>query len=145
MKQVNRYITFKADGPDGAETFRLLKEQWESDALKPSIVNVVLFAGHKHFLMTGESATITSLIRPKTTDSGVHAAGRGADLRSKHLTPEQAQEWEDAINTAFPWYGKYSSSTTAQTALIHEVRGESGDSLGLHLHVQVPPREPQPA
>jgi len=144
MQQANRYIEFKDDGPGGEEERRRLKEQWKSGLLKASLVVVVLFAALYHFLMTGKPAVITSLYRKKTTDSGVHEDGRGADLRSRHLTAEQAQEWEDAINRAFPWYGKYSSSTTAKTALIHEIRGEDGKSEGVHLHLQTPPSEPQP-
>lgn len=141
MRQANQYLTFKDDEPGEAER---LRRQWESGNLRSSIVVIILFAAHKHFLMTGKPAVITSLFRIKTTDTGVHEDWRAGDLRSRDLTNEQAQEWETSINVAFPEYSEYSSSPTAQTALIHAVRGEDGKSKGIHLHVQSPPLEPQP-
>jgi hypothetical protein len=146
MLQASKYVTFKDDGPNGQAGHGRLKAEWESGSLKPSIVVVILFAAYKHWLMTGQPAVITSLYRPKTTDSGVHEAWQAGDLRTTHLSAAQKREWLDAINAAFPDYGKYSSKKAAKTAKIHNLRGEDGDPShdGEHLHLQSPPREPQP-
>ena len=128
------YITFKDDDPR-------LKEQWESGKLHSGAVAVILYAARWHFLTTGKPVVITSLFRPKTTDSGVHEDWRAGDLRTWELDDIHQTMWENVINQAFPYvYGKEG----AHTAKVHEVRGEDGKSKGLHLHVQTGPRELKP-
>lgn len=135
MQQALNYIRFKNDDP-------LLMEQWLSGNLHPGTVVVVLYAARFFFLLTGRPAVITSIYRKKTTDSGVHENWCAVDLRCTDMSEEQRESWGWAIKHAFPY--DYSSSPTAETALIHEVRGEDGKSRGLHLHVQTGPLEPRP-
>ena len=133
MQQVERYIQFKT--PEQ-------REQWLSGNLHPAAVVIVLYAARIHFLLTGKPVVITSIYRPKTADSGVHEEWRGVDLRCNDMSEDHRERWSWAIKKAFPY--DYSKSLNAETALIHEVRGEDGKGRGLHLHVQVGPLEPQP-
>lgn len=76
-----------------------------------------------------DSVTITSIIRPKTNDSGVHSLGRGMDIANTFpfAIGEAAMEY---INMTYP-YGK-----GLDTIMFHETNN-AGDN-GKHYHIQVP-------
>lgn len=74
---------------------------------------------------------ITSMIRPHTTDSGVHATGRALDCvprrqSNRYCEFDLCRSIVEAVNKEFPRKDKFS------TALWHDV------GLGFHIHLQVP-------
>lgn len=69
---------------------------------------------------------ITSIFRPKTTDSGIHSCFRAIDFSSHGFSPEQIEEVYNYVNDKYP-YGKGELKT-----LIHHDVGQ-----GPHFHLQI--------
>jgi len=73
---------------------------------------------------------ITSIIRPKTDDSGIHALGRAVDISIEELPGNLVFECIKVFNALYPYDSKYN------TIVPHIGKGYKGD-IGPHLHVQV--------
>jgi hypothetical protein len=72
--------------------------------------------------------TITSIWRPKTTDSGVHEANRGVDIRTMYFTESEIAQILEFLSQVE--YGLSSSGQPLKTAIYHDV------GQGKHLHLQ---------
>jgi len=75
---------------------------------------------------------ITSLIRPKENDSGVHALGRAIDVSVTNIPKELHPLIVEYINAKYP-YDK--SRPEMNTLIIHTGVGYDGD-IGSHIHIQ---------
>jgi hypothetical protein len=74
--------------------------------------------------------TITSIIRPKTTDSGIHALKRAADVRTKKVFTKREIE---KIMAYFNWHYQYDPKRpNIKTFVYHKVEGSE-----FHFHIQV--------
>lgn len=72
---------------------------------------------------------LTSLIRPKTTDSGIHKAKRGADARTiGYFDRQEIETIVEYINLQYPYDPK---RPKMKSAIFHDV------GLGEHIHIQV--------
>ncbi len=128
-----RYLDFKT----GRQ-----KREWQNQRLHPALGVIVLAAARWHWLATGESAVVTSLLRTADEQRAIYPAspgrrsphefGRAADIRVTTLAAGQARDWACWLNETFV----YSGRSGLKTALVHEVGGR-----GRHLHLQVGPGE----
>jgi hypothetical protein len=105
-----------------------LKSEFDDPNLDPRVRTIVLaLAGFVKYRF-GKDITITSVWRPKTTDSGVHQSWRAVDIRSIYFTDGEIKEILAFLNQFF--YGKSMSGQDLQTAICHDV------GQGAHIHVQ---------
>lgn len=72
---------------------------------------------------------VTSIIRHKENDTGIHAIGRGIDISLNGIPKNTAIEICDEINALYP-YGN-----NKQSALMHTGNGYKGD-IAEHIHLQ---------
>lgn len=79
------------------------------------------------------SITVTSIIRPQTTDSGVHAAGRGIDVSIQGIPRSLLLPLQEYINNTFPYDHE---RPLMQTCVLHVGGGYAKDQAE-HLHFQV--------
>jgi len=142
------YLVFKSSD---------LQDQYLSGKFHPALYVKLGAAGLWHYKQTGAQAVITSLYR----DDGIHSGFRAGDLRTRHIYPYVSGRWEAWLNLVFLYYGK----AGCKTAMIHEVKKclncgnhcewnvaicnkcgkvAFGEPMGIHLHLQVGPREPAP-
>ncbi len=116
--------------------YETLKEEfWQLDPKLRMILTVLDFMCIKRFK---KEIILTSLIRPKTTDSGVHEAKRGADLRTiDYFTPQEIETILEFINLDYPYDPV---RPNMKTAIYHEVKETLKDKdtelSGLHIHIQ---------
>ena len=76
--------------------------------------------------------TITSIIRPKKADSGIHEAGRAIDFTVSNITGEDIEWFVNHVNRVFPYDV---SRQNIKTLIYHETGNY--DDPGLHFHLQV--------
>lgn len=106
--------------------FKTHKQAEEYEYLHPQLKVVLQAANAYSIYHFSGHLMITSTFRA-TNKSSVHYYGRGADCRSRDLTPNQCWELRDFINDNFPY-----RSGNYDTCLYHKVRGGVR-----HLHFQV--------
>ncbi len=111
------------------------KEQLDSGKLHPRLLAVLLALATWMWLNYRRGIIITSIWRKKTTDSGVHEAWRGVDIRTSDWPGDAAEKAVEWLNSTFSYDP---SRPTLQTALHHE---GTGDYSGIHLHLQVSGKE----
>ena len=138
------YVVFKSARQE-YEWHNSTPRQETHPVVHPALYVVVLAAAHWHYLRVGKPVVLTHILRTRREQRAIypdrpglrspHEFGRAADLRTRHLELQVAREWEEWINRSFPYYGRPQSAT----AQLHEV-----GSRGLHLHLQVGPREKHP-
>ena len=105
-----------------------LRKQWESGNLDPRLESMVMICEALWSRdMPPRAVVVTSIQRPKTTDSGVHADWRGVDIRTRDIPNSMVDEAAQKINRTFVYGGGFNA------ALVHDV------GYGIHLHLQVPP------
>jgi hypothetical protein len=75
---------------------------------------------------------ITSIIRPKTNDSGVHALGRGIDISTANMNQDLIDSLVEFINNR---YSYDMQRPELKTAIYHSTDAAGDD--GKHLHLQV--------
>lgn len=78
-----------------------------------------------------QEITVTSIIRPKTEDSGVHAEGRAIDV-SVNFDTLVAQDVVNTINNSYIYDLK---RPHLKTAILHTT--DILQDSGLHIHLQV--------
>jgi len=96
------------------------------ERLDPRLQALLLWFDRHSALHYGHDITVTSLIRPRTTDSGVHEAGRGADVRSHDFSGVELAQLTAFINKSFPY------PRGLKTMIVHDT------GKGVHIHLQVP-------
>lgn len=77
--------------------------------------------------------TITSLIRPKENDSGVHALGRGVDLSVHGIPSSLLLPLQEYLNTKYQYDPM---RPNMQTCVLHIGNGYGTDKAE-HIHLQV--------
>jgi hypothetical protein len=75
---------------------------------------------------------ITSIIRPQTNDSGVHALGRGIDISTHNMNQDLIDSLVDFINKRYT----YDMARPQLKTAIYHTTDAAGDP-GKHLHLQV--------
>ena len=113
--------------------------------IHPALYVMVLAAALWYYRRTGEPVVITHILRTREEQRkfypdqpnkrSTHEFGQAADLRTRNLSFEVAQEWAEWLNLCFDYYGRLGS----MTALVHEV-----GKHGMHFHLQVGPHEKLP-
>jgi len=78
-----------------------------------------------------QEATITSLIRPKDKDCGIHACMRAADIRID-FPMDIAKKIEQEVNLLYP----YDINRPLYKTIIMHSSDDYNDN-GIHLHIQV--------
>lgn len=83
-----------------------------------------------HYKMFAKAAVITSIYRPKTDDSGVHALWRAVDFRTHHLDLGE-KKW---LERYFKQHYVYDDDRPDITVLLIH-----GKDLNEHAHLQIHP------
>jgi len=91
---------------------------------------ILNFVDKISLLMFKKEILVTSLFRPKTDDSGVHALGRAADIRTvDYFTTKQITVLVFLINSMYVYDAP---RLNYNVALYHRVEGNTW-----HIHIQV--------
>ncbi|MBM3328205.1 MAG: hypothetical protein FJY67_01870 [Calditrichaeota bacterium] len=102
--------------------------EWRDGRLSLRLRAVVRFVDSWVKEQCGFDIVLTSIFRPQTTDSGVHATWRGVDIRTRDWPEGVAETLAREVNQIF----RYDvSRPQMKTALVHDV------GQGTHLHLQV--------
>lgn len=75
---------------------------------------------------------ITSIIRPKTNDSGVHALGRGIDISTQNMNQDLIDALVNFINLRYTYD---IARPQIKTAIYHST--DAAGDAGFHIHLQV--------
>ena len=94
-------------------------------------LKIILFDVNNWLKERGHEMTITSMIRPQSGDSGVHAAKRAFDISIKGIE-NLAQELCDYVNK------KYVYGNGKKTAILNDGGNYAGQGIANHIHFQVP-------
>lgn len=99
----------------------------ESDFFKlaPQLLIIVADVASYCLVRYNYYITITSMLRKKTSDSGVHETGRAIDISVKELDAEEIADIVNYINL------NYERTDNKPTALFHNV------GQGDHIHIGV--------
>jgi hypothetical protein len=98
----------------------------ELTMLKPQLLHVLGYVANLITEVYRKDAVITSILRVKGIDIGVHSTGRAVDVRSIDLTSAQILNVVSKVNSEF-------SRLDGKPTCIHHDIG-----LGMHFHLQVP-------
>lgn len=108
--------------------------KWEMfGAIHPKLSMIFFDCAHTLWRHGIKDVVITSGIREKTTDSGVHALGRGLDFSGGGIDQETRLFLMEYINTKYPYDP---TRPNFKTIVWHEGTGYAGDRA-YHFHLQV--------
>jgi len=110
-----------------------VRAEFESGKLHPRLLIVLLALAGYAIVRWGIVITVTDIFRKRTTDSGVHEAWRGVDVRSRDWPKEAADDILRWLNESFCYD---QARPTLKVAMIHDADQGPGLS-GIHLHLQV--------
>jgi len=96
---------------------------------------MIMFDVECYMHRKGTEATWTSIIRPQSGDSGIHAAKRAADLRvTGVLKPGEAIELVDYLNSKYCYDP---ARPKLETAKVNDGGNYDGQGPSAHIHIQV--------
>ena len=106
---------------------RLNPDLRESDwwKLHPKLLTIVCNVADYCLVRYNYYITISSMLRKKTDDNGVHQTGRAIDISSKELDADEIADIVNFVNLNYPRDDK------KPTAIYHDV------GQGAHFHFQV--------
>jgi len=106
--------------------------RWEHfGKIKPTLGIVIYDLADWLYLKLGRDITITSMIRPKLDDSGIHAEGRAVDIAAD-FDMQTGEEMMDYINKMYVYDV---NRLKYKTIIRHESKAYNDNAL--HYHIQV--------